>query len=148
MNVDVIYFFYEAWNLRAYRFWAGGEKTPSLLFTLQKKIPLLCRSYCMMFDSCCRRCVGIVLSEAQTSHGSTATSMNCASLILFHESLPKLKEESTFFHCFCWWEMMYDAMSWCNMMWWHDANDVGAQNIKDKTLHPLRNDFGVSSPFS
>jgi hypothetical protein len=33
-------------------------------------------------------------------------------------------------------------------MLWHDANDGSARNIKDKTMHPLRNDFGVSSPFS
>jgi hypothetical protein len=30
----------------------------------------------------------------------------------------------------------------------YDANDVDAQNIKNKTLHPLRNDFVVSSPFT
>jgi hypothetical protein len=39
-------------------------------------------------------------------------------------------------------------MSWCNIMWWNDADDVDARNIKDKTLHPLMNDFGVSSPFT
>jgi hypothetical protein len=33
-------------------------------------------------------------------------------------------------------------------MRWYDADDVDAQNIKNKTLHPLRNDFGVSSPFT
>jgi hypothetical protein len=41
---------------------------------------------------------------------------------------------------------MYNVMS-CNMMRWYDADDV-AYNIKNKTLHPLRNDFGVSSPFT
>jgi hypothetical protein len=51
----------------------------------------------MMIDSCYRRCVGIVLSKAQTSYGSTVTSMGRASSILFHESLLKLKEESSLF---------------------------------------------------
>jgi hypothetical protein len=36
---------------------------------------------------------------------------------------------------------MHYAMS-CNMILWYDANNVDAQNIKNKTLHPLRNDFG------
>jgi hypothetical protein len=42
---------------------------------------------------------------------------------------------------------MYDAMSY-NMMRSYDADDVVAQNIKNKALHPHQNDFGVSPPFT
>jgi hypothetical protein len=44
--------------------------------------------------------------------------------------------------------MMNDAML-CSMMRSYDATNVNEQTLHNsKTLHPLRKDFGVSSPFT
>jgi hypothetical protein len=100
MYIDVIYFFVKRGTF-VHNVLEPAAKTPSFLFRFKKEIPLLCRSYCMMFASCCRHCIEIVLSEVKTSYSSIVISMNRASLILFHESLPKLIEKFPFLHCLC-----------------------------------------------
>jgi hypothetical protein len=54
----------------------------------------------MIFDSCYRRCIKIALSKAKTSYDNNVVGMDHASSMLFHESLPKLKEEVSLFFLF------------------------------------------------
>ena len=107
-------FLYEVWNLRTYRFWAGDEKIPSLLFMLQKEIPLLRRSYCMMFDSCCRRRIWIVLSEAWLCIFNTLSWIFAEAergILVF--SLLLLMQNDVW----CDVMMQYDVMAWCKWCW-------------------------------
>jgi hypothetical protein len=95
-------FLYDAWNLRTYRFWAFGEKTPSLLFMLRKeRSPFLCRIYC---DE-------IVFAEglfhASAHFHSTKYCWRSASYPIV---LPLMWYD-------VWCNVMRnDAMIWCNMM--------------------------------
>jgi hypothetical protein len=143
MYIDVIYFFIKRGTFVHTVFEPATKKHLPFFSRFGKKSPFFCRSNYMMFDSCCRWCIWIASSKAQTSYDSTVTGMNHASSVLFHESLPMLNEE---------FSLLMKNDVWCNVMMQYDVmawwNDVGARNIKNMTLDPLRNDFEVSSPFT
>ena len=143
-------FLCEAWNLRTYRFWAASEKTPSLLFTLhkeRKKSPFFVEAT-------------LNISSWTLYKNTSAKGMSFVIGTFFRDSLPKVYLTSwvsqyvwrSNFPSFplllsmqndVWCDVMqYDMMIWCK--WYLCMN----HKRKIKTLHPLRNDFGVSSPFT
>jgi hypothetical protein len=153
-------FLCDAWNLRTYRFWGIGEKTPSLLFTLHKERnpPSLLRQYWISCHGCC---IVILLTKVPSVYKNiSAKGMSCIIGTFFHDTLPKVYLTS-WVGRYIWrrnfpsfpmllsmqndvwcYVMQYDMMVWCK---WSLCTN---HERKTKTLHPLRNDFGVSSPFT
>jgi hypothetical protein len=121
-------FLYDAWNLHTYLFWAFGEKTPSLLFMLRKeRSPFLCRI-------CCDEIVFAKgLLRASAHFHSTQYCRRSASYPIF---LLLMRYD-------VWCNVMRnDAMIWCNMMVMLNTH-TRVHTGTHKTLHPLRDVFGV-----
>jgi hypothetical protein len=108
-------FLCDAWNLRTYRFWAFGKKTPSLLFMLRKeKMSPLLIEYLIFCHSCC---IMILLTKICLLCKILSTEgILCASAHYFiiHQIFP----EKHVSFCTIFLLMRYDV--WCNAM----RNDV------------------------
>jgi hypothetical protein len=90
-------FLCDAWNLCTYRFWAFGEKTPSLLFMLRKEgCPFYGKYDKIVFPEVFFMPQHIFIQQS------------------FAEDLLRIQS-------FCrWCDMMYDVML-CRMILWYDA---------------------------
>jgi hypothetical protein len=132
-------------TLHTYRFWAFGEKTPSLLFMLCKE-----KDPCFVKISMLREEGSFLLWQGWWSCISRSL-LRALAHFHFYEAFA---EDQLCIRFSCHWcDMMYDVML-CEMMWWYDAKWYWCQRYtpthphwNTQTLHPLRNDFWASSPF-
>ena len=124
-HVNCCNIFSDAWNLCTYRFWAFGKKTPSLLFMLRKKPPSMANLIRLYFPK--------------------------FAFVPQHIFIQVIAEDLLRTQSFCCWcDTMYDVML-CGMMRWYDTiwwwcrtyTHTRAHTGTHKTLHPLRDVFGV-----
>jgi hypothetical protein len=106
-----------AWNLRTYRFWATGKKTPSLLFTLHKeKILFSVEATFKIWRSCRRSCIRKSLSShrsciVDTSFHISLSKIDLNSRHVWRSNFPSF---STISDDARWW------MMWCYLVWCDD----------------------------
>jgi hypothetical protein len=118
-------FLCDAWNLRTYRFWAFDEKTHSLLFMLRKEGSPFYGKY--------DKIVPRSLLRVSAHFHSTKYCRRFASYPIF---LSLMQYD-------VWCNVVRnDAMIWCNMMMMSNTH-TRAHTGTHKTLHPLRNIFGI-----
>jgi hypothetical protein len=131
-------------TLHTYRFWAFGEKTPSLLFMLRKE-----KDPCFAKISMLRKEGSLLLWQGWCCISRSLL----RALAHFHFYEGFIEDQLRIRFSCHWWDMMYDVML-CKMMWWYDAKWYWCRrhtpthpHWNTQTLHPLRIDFWASSLF-
>ena len=124
--MSIIQFFAMQETLCIYRFWAFGEKTPSLLFMLRKEefLCLIRIIHTLWKHQCFVNNRSLFLHQNWWSCNSQLTlCLGIFSFFIKHS--PKIGLASNW----CYWcDMMYDVKL-CDMMRWYDAkNDANAED--------------------